>query len=172
MKQGFGLALALCCLGSIGAFLDIPVQQDFFWKKLVGKWYPGAMAKQYPLERTMYAYTTQPLSNGDLVLKIDIPRDGDCRRKRLVLYALKLAIFETEDGKITFYFVETDYETYHIVYVEMEDEHFLHLYTKEEAPPEEAKERFLALAQNLNFQSDRIYYANQMGLCTSPPEDV
>ncbi|XP_053227487.1 major urinary protein-like [Podarcis raffonei] len=145
--------------------VPIPMMPDLDLKKLTGKWFPIATVQYDKQTREVYGYLMEPKQNGELVLKIDVPKNGDCRRKKVVLYPIKRAEFDTEDEKTTVRIVDTDYETYHIIHFLMEHMGMLQLYGREQTVADEVKEKFKTLATDLQFDPDAIAYVSENNLC-------
>uniref|UniRef100_A0ACB8EZD7 Uncharacterized protein n=1 Tax=Sphaerodactylus townsendi TaxID=933632 RepID=A0ACB8EZD7_9SAUR len=151
------VGLASVCL--LHAQNPIPVQPNFSFEKMSGKWYPIATTKVlFPPERPVYAYTMEPLKNGDLALKVEMPQGETCKRKRVVLHPLRRGEFATSDDKTTVYIVETDYDTFHIILFTKEGEKDLFLYARKEEVLDEVKEKFKNRAGNLSFDPEAITY--------------
>ncbi|KAL8174221.1 UNVERIFIED_CONTAM: hypothetical protein K2H54_040524 [Gekko kuhli] len=141
---------------------------------MAGKWYPIATTKVIPPERAVYAYTIQPVRKGDLALKVEMPKGETCRRKRFELHTIRNGVFATADDKTTVHFVETDYDTFHIILFTKEDEKDLFLYVilaiilnmtpifwseaREEEVSDEVKEKFKNRAEELSFSPEAILY--------------
>ncbi|XP_077161261.1 epididymal secretory protein 4-like [Paroedura picta] len=159
------VGLASICLLHTQA--TMPVQTNFRFKKMAGMWYPIATTKAVPPERAVYTYTMQPLSNGDLVLKVDMPLGATCRRKRVVLHTIRVGEFTTADDRTTVHIVETDYDNYHVILFTKEGERDLFLYARKEEVSDEVKEKFKNCVRELSLDPEAIIYLPKASPCPS-----
>ncbi|XP_062815906.1 epididymal secretory protein 4-like [Anolis carolinensis] len=108
------------------AFFEIPVFGDVDLTKLAGKWYPVMTVKRDPSEKPTYAHTMEPLEDGDVLVKVEIPQKGGCVLKKVSLSTVGPGVFSALGGQVVL--MDTDYTTYHFVYSTTGDALELHLY--------------------------------------------
>ncbi|KAJ7308096.1 hypothetical protein JRQ81_008603 [Phrynocephalus forsythii] len=163
------LSVVVSTLGSFCAAFEIPVKQNLDLKKLAGKWYPILRAKYDPTDQPFYAYTMSPLNDGNVILKLEVPRARTCRLHFAALYAIQPGIFENADGKATVHLVDTDYDSYHISHTEKNHMGFMDLYAREKEVSEEVTKKFQDLAQKVMLNPRLLFYQHKTDLCKSPP---
>ncbi|KAJ7308098.1 hypothetical protein JRQ81_008605 [Phrynocephalus forsythii] len=163
------LSVVVSTLGSFCAAFEIPVKQYLDMKKLAGKWYPILRAKYDPTDQPFYAYTMSPLNDGNVILKLEVPRVTACRLHFIALYAIEPGVFENADGKWTVHVVDTDYDSYHISHTEKDNMAFMNLYAREKEVSEEVTKKFLDIAQKVMMNPMLLFYQHKMDLCIRPP---
>ncbi|XP_042333755.1 epididymal secretory protein 4-like [Sceloporus undulatus] len=163
------LSLTLAWLCSVGADTNVPVVENLDVQKLAGKWYPIITAKREFMPRPNYAYTIEPSENGDILLKVEIPRFGTCKIQKVVLHTVSPSVFSMDEGLTTIRIVDTDYDTYLIIHFTSEKLVYLNLQGRQKDVLDHVKRKFMAFVEKLEFNPERLFYRHDMDLCTDPP---
>nr|XP_020648941.1 lipocalin-like [Pogona vitticeps] len=170
MMNGALLSMVVSTLSCLCVAFEIPVKPYLDMKKLAGKWHPILRAKYDPTDQPFYTYTMSPLNDGNVILKVEVPRVRACRLNFVALYAIQPGVFENADGKLTVHLVDTDYDNYHISHTERDNMAFMNLYGREKEVSEEVTKKFLDMAQKVMLNPMLLFYQHKTDLCLSPPQ--
>ncbi|XP_060106586.1 epididymal secretory protein 4-like [Heteronotia binoei] len=142
---------------------NIPEVPNLDVHRLAGTWYPTAFVhkNKEPEDVIRFANQLEVTGEGDVILRMKYIKDETCQSINInVVHTDKPGVFQIPATGASLYVVDTDYYTYHTVYIARHDSYSMFLSSRARGVSQ-----FRKLAKSLGFDESQIVYDQLADSC-------